>query len=219
MRLLSLSGLLCSGLCVSACDSPAEKPTNLPWQVTLTAQHNPEVFHITVGQSSLRQVIEQLKSFPELAVFSYEDGKRSLEAYFGKQRLGLFEAKLVAEIDIDDATLTKLQQNASKREGMASGQWKFTLAEADLKTINDLPIRTLIYIPVIDYPSTIVEERFGKPFEIKPAPQKDVALWFYPDKNLILMLDQEGGDIFYYASAQYYPVLQQTLLTAKPRND
>jgi hypothetical protein len=82
-----------------------------------------------------------------------------------------------------------------------------------------LPIRALIYIPVIDYPSNIVEERFGKPFEIKPTQQKDVELWLYPDKSMILMLDRNGGDIFYYASADYYPTLQKTLLTAKPRHD
>ena len=219
MRLVSLIGLLCSGLCLSACDEQTAKPDNLPWQVTLNAQHNPEVFHVTVGQNSLRQTIEQLKSFPEIAVFSYEDGSRTLEAYFGKQRIGLFEAKLVAEVAIDDATLTKLQQNATKKEGMASGQWKFELAETDLKTINDLPIRSLIYIPVIDYPSNIVEERFGQPFEIKPTQQKDVELWLYPDKSMILMLDRNGGDIFYYASADYYPILQKTLLTAKPHHD
>ena len=68
MRLVSLIGLLCSGLCLSACDEQTAKPTNLPWQVTLNAQHNPEVFHVTVGQNSLRQTIEQLKSFPEMAV-------------------------------------------------------------------------------------------------------------------------------------------------------
>lgn len=213
-----LAASLVAGLLLAGCE-PAGQPDDLPWQISMDAQGNPQVFHLDIGTSTLKDVIEHLHSFPELAVFSREDGKRTLEAYFGKQRLGLFEAKIVAELEADDATLGRLQQNGGKREGMASGQWKYPLAEKDLKFADNLAVYKLIYMPVVNYEPDIALARFGQPAERLPSPATTgVEFWTYPDKGLILLMNNNGGEILFYVTKAVFPQLKQELLEARPQN-
>lgn len=219
MRHVLGSSLLALGLMLTGCGQEGGKLDDLPWQVTVDEQGNPQVFHLEVGKSTLKALIEHVHSFPELAVFSYENGKRTLEAYFGTQRLGLFEAKLIAELQADDDTLTRFQQNTSKREGMASGQWKYALAEKDMQSADSFVVRKLVYMPAVNYEPDIVEARFGQPAERLPSPAKPgVAFWTYPDKGLIILMNNEGGEILYYVTREIFPQLKQELLEAKPKN-
>ena len=219
MKYRLLCGLLALGVSLSGCDKVPQHPDDLPWQIVLTPQGDPQVFHLEVGKSTLKQAIEHFRSFPELAVFAHESGKHTLEAYFGKQKIGLFDAKIVLELQADDALLTKFQQNATKREGMASGMWKHTVAENDVTVANGLAVRKLVYLPVVDYAPDIANARFGIPAERLPSQQSTVEFWCYPDKGIILALDSDGADIFYYTTQANYPALKKELLEAKPQND
>lgn len=220
-----LKNTLIRGLCalgllaaVQGCDQAAQTPTDLPWQITTSAAGNPQVFHVEVGVTTLKGLSQHLRSFPELAVFAHESGKRSLEAYFGTQRLGVFEAKLIAELQADSQLLDSFQQNATERAGMASGMWKHTLAEADISKTNDLVINKLIYLPSIDYEPDIITARFGEPSQRLPTQQAGTELWLYPAKGLVIMYSSKGSEIFYYTTPALYPALQQELLEAKPKN-
>ena len=204
---------------LAGCGEPTQQLEDLPWQVTVSPEGNSQVFHLQTGKTTLKEAIERFHSFPELAVFSHESGKRHLEAYFGKLTLGVFEAKLLLELQADDATLTNLQQASSKREGMASGQWKFEVAEASLPVVNNVVVRKVVYMPAIDYAPDIVTARFGAPAEKIASAQKGVEYWFYPQKGLAMLLNSAGGDLFYYTDAQHYAALKQELLESKPTHD
>jgi hypothetical protein len=219
MRHVLGSSLLALAVTLAGCGQEGGKPDDLPWQITLDAAGNPQVFHLEIGKSTLKEVIEHLHNFPEMAVFSYENGKRTLEAYFGTQRMGLFEAKIIAELQADDATLTRFQQNASKREGMASGQWKYTLGEKDVQAADSLAVRKLVYMPAVNYEPDIALARFGQPAERLPSAAKSgVEFWTYPDKGLIILMNNDGGEILYYVTREVFPQLKQELLEAKPKN-
>lgn len=206
-------------LLLTACGGDKPHPEDLPWQINLNDQGQPTVFHIAIGQDNLKTVIDRFHHFPEIALFAREGNKQSVEAYFDKQRLGLFEAKLLVDLQADEALLAKLQQNATKREGMASGQWKYTLAEADLPLVNNLLIRRVVYMPTVDYTPDVVKARFGQPNEVQASAKPGIDYWFYPQKGLALLVNNDGGDIFYYTDAQHYPALQQELIASKPAND
>jgi hypothetical protein len=219
MKHLIVASLLALTLGMAGCDQSPQHPEDLPWQVTTSADGNPQVFHLDIGKATLKDVIERFHSFPEMAVFSHESGKRTLEAYFGTLQIGLFDAKIIAELQADDATLTKLQNNAPKREGMASGQWKFTLAEADVKEVDSLLLHKLVYMPMIDYDADIVTARFGAPAERLPSSKAGVEYWFYPQKGLAILMNSDGSDILYYTAASNFAAMKQALLEAKPQND
>lgn len=216
---LILSSLLALTLGMTGCDSSPQQPEDLPWQVTLNAEGNPQVFHLDIGKVTLKEVIERLHSFPEMAVFAHESGKRTLEAYFGTQRVGLFEAKIIAELQAEPAQLDSFHTNNTKREGMASGQWKYTLAEADVKIANDLRVQRLIYMPVINYEPEIVVARFGEPEERVASSEAGVEYWFYPSKGLAILMNTDGKEILYYTGQHDYAALKQGLLETKPHND
>lgn len=202
------------------CESSSSPLTeNLPWQITLSPDGNPQVFQIELGKSTLKDLIAQLRSFPEMAVFAHENGKRRLEAYFGTQRLGPFDAKVLVELQTDDATLTTLQTHATKREGMASGYWKHTIAENDMALVNTLVIRKLVYIPTANYDPAVITQRFGNPTERLPSNHGEVEYWFYPDKGLAIALNAKGSEVLHYVSRADFAALKQELLEAQPKHD
>ena len=219
MKHIVTSCLLALTLGMAGCDSSPQHPEDLPWQVTLSPEGNPQVFHLDIGKATLKDVIERFHSFPEMAVFAHESGKRTLEAYFGTQRVGLFEAKIIAELQANPALLNTFQTNNAKREGMASGLWKYTLSEADMKVANGLRVQRFVYWPVINYDADIVVARFGEPAERLPSNQEGIDYWFYPSKGLAILINADGKDIFYYTGQQDYAAMKQGLLEAKPQND
>lgn len=208
-RLLAVMGVL---LLLSACGkSDPQVVDNLPWDITSTEQGTTRVFHLELGKTTLRQAIEQWHSFPELAVMQSRTNELSLEAYFGKQRLGLFEAKLVAELVADPAILEKFSQEQIKREPQASGAWRLSVSEANVKLANDFLIKYLIYIPVVNYEPELIRARFGEGAEIVNL-TATVDAWFYADRNLAMLIDAKGGDMFYYSSPQDFPQLKTKIL-------
>ncbi|SKA68390.1 hypothetical protein SAMN02745130_00282 [Thiothrix eikelboomii] len=208
-RLLAVMGIL---LLLSACGkSDPQVVDNLPWDITSTEQGTTRVFHLELGKTTLRQAIEQWHSFPELAVMQSRTNELSLEAYFGKQRLGLFEAKLVAELVADPAILEKFSQEQIKREPQASGAWRLSVSEANVKLANDFLIKYLIYIPVVNYEPELIRARFGEGAEIVNL-TATVDAWFYADRNLAMLIDAKGGDMFYYSSPQDFPQLKTKIL-------
>ena len=199
-------------LLLTACGkSDPQVVDNLPWDITHTEQGTTRVFHLELGKATLRQAIELWHSFPELAVMQSRTNDLSLEAYFGKQRLGLFEAKLVAELVADPATLEKFSQEQVKREPQASGAWRLSVSESNVKLANDFLIKYLIYMPVVNYEPELIRARFGEGAEIVNL-TATVDAWFYADRNLAMLIDAKGGDMFYYSSPQDFPQLKTKIL-------
>lgn len=202
----------CTLLLLSACGkSDPQAVDNLPWQVTKTEKGTTQVFHVELGKTTLRQAIELWHSFPELAVMQSRTNEYSLEAYFGKQRLGVFEAKLVAELVADAATLEKFSTEHIKREPQASGAWRLTVSEPNVKLTNDFIIKYLIYIPVVNYEPDMLRARFGESAEVVKLTDT-VDAWFYPEKSLAMLIDAKGGDMFYYSSPQDFAQLKEKIL-------
>lgn len=219
MKHILTGAILALILTLTGCEKAIQTPEDLPWNAALTPEGNVEVFQIEVGKSTLREMIKQFQSFPEIAVFTSETGKRTLEAYFGKRRLGVFEARIVAELQASADMKARFEAEHAEREGMASGLWKHTLSEANVKIANDLPVTKLVYMPTVNYDDATAIARFGEPAERLPARKEGVAYWFYPDKGLAIMMNSDGSDILYYTPKNNYATMKQDLLEAKPVND
>jgi len=219
MKRLLLASLLALTLGIAGCgESAPQTPEDLPWKSIVTPAGNTQIFHLELGKSTLMDAINHFREIPEIALFHLPDGRRSLEAWIGKQRIGLFEAKIVLEMQADDAQLAKFEAENINREAQESGSWKYRLSEPNVKITDNLPIYKLVYIPVVDYDAPQITKLFGEPSA--RAPVKDgVEYWFYPQKGVAILMNPHGGDIFYYTSSQNYPKLKQQLLTSKPLND
>ena len=211
-RLLQLLLLLLLCEMLTACERQASVPADyLPWQASQTAEGYTDVFHLQIGKTTLKELIEQRHDFPELGIFMQADKSLQLEAYFGKQRLGMFEARLIAELAAEKPVLERFANERIDEKPQQSGAWRFGVSEANTKQANDFPVKYLVYIPVADYEPDIVTARFGEPAEIVSV-KTDAAYWFYPDKGLIILMNAKGGDILYYSARQDYAALKQRLL-------
>lgn len=188
------------------------QPDNLPWDIKPGADGSVEVFHLAIGQVTLREMIERFHHFPEIALFTGDNKAPRLEAYFGKRRLGIFEARLIAEIEADEAQLQQYVDTSTDREAQASGAWKYTLSEAAVKQINDQKARYLIYMPVADYEMDIVGQHFGEPAD-KFKVSETAKYWFYPQKGLTILLDKDGSDVLSYSSTTNFAALRERLMS------
>ncbi|MEJ2059042.1 MAG: hypothetical protein P8Y64_00940 [Gammaproteobacteria bacterium] len=199
-----------------------EKPqprtiTNLPWQISVFPDGTSQVFGIHLGVTTLDDMARDLKSVPDVGLFRSPDGHTTLEAYFGKQRLGIFEARLIAVLAASPVQLDEMMRGAAKKEPMPSGSYQFTLAESDLKSVYALPVSELSYVPSAQYTPDIVSERFGVPEEKIPFNDHQ-QWWLYPKRGLALMLDTQGKSELHYVRPADFDALKQRIqaLKAKP---
>lgn len=218
MRYKLTTCLLAGLLSLAGCGKSEHNPADLPWNTSLTPEGYVQAFQLQVGKSTLRDAINLFQSFPETAVFSGENKPRTLEAYFGKRRVGLFEAKIILELQASEKQLVRFEADHIERDGTASGLWKYTLSEDHVRIANDLPIAKLVYLPTIDYDPETISARFGEPQEKLPSKQEGVSYWMYPDKGLALLLNNDGGEILYFTPQANYAALKQELLEATPTN-
>lgn len=196
---------------LAACGEQVTRPDNLPWQVTVNAAGYTQVFQLELGKTTLKEMIETLQHFPEMAVFQKKAAPLILEAYFGKRRLGVLDARLIAELEASEAQLKRFVQENTERKPQPSGAWKYSLSEDNVQQANQLAVKYVMYIPAADYSPDIVNKHFGEPDSVQPI-NAQAAYWLYPDKGLILLLNADGSEVFHYSSPQDYAALKQRLL-------
>ncbi len=183
---------------------------DLPWQTTIDAEGNLTVFGVTLGRTTLRQLMDRWHAEPELGLFEGPQGERRLEAYFGKRRLGVFDAYIVTRLGAGPERLAQFRAGAVGRKAQASGDYRFELSEADQRQALDLPIIELSYVPTVDYAPEVVRRRFGAPAEVRPLAEGR-ELWLYPDRALAMVLDPKGRDILHYVAPDRFAALRARL--------
>jgi hypothetical protein len=204
---------------LSACSPEAPRHIdNLPWQIDVLPDGNARVFGITLGQSTTLEAKRALDHKADFSLFKAPDGSLSLEAYYGTLMLGVFEAKLIAEIEATPEQLKTLSEHAENPRAQPSGSWKADLSDQDYLTIESWPVRSLTYIPMaVQFDAALLEKRFGKPAERRPI-DEGREYWFYPDKGLAIMLADKDKEILQYVAPSDFPRLKAKLSQALPRS-
>jgi hypothetical protein len=173
------------------------KVEDLPWQVEVQADGASRVFNVSLGQTSLDELSRRLNKVPEIAVFVTNEGPGAIEAYFGKIRLGIFDAKFVLMLEASPEMLLRVAENAGEPEPMPSGSWKRVVGEQDIPDVVNLPIREITYVPSVAYEPDLVEQRFGKPATVLGLDETS-DYWLYPEKGLAILMNQDGKEILQY---------------------
>jgi hypothetical protein len=182
---------------------------NLPWQVSTKANGDTHVIGVDIGDATFKELMFKLKLLAEPALFEAPDGSLSLEAYFGKKKFGILEARLIAEMDADVTLLKKMLKEHIKKEAMPSNYWKYGLTVANTKLANELRVWRLIYVPVTDYEPKQMNF-FGKPEEIIQI-NETAQYWLYPSRGMALLWDKAGSEIFYYVAQKDFARLKASL--------
>jgi len=172
---------------------------NLPWQITLTENGLSKVFGITITETSVRDALESLQAYPEIAAFEHKNGRRNLEAYISSISLSGLNAKIILEYAVNDEDLTRYIKDSVKKEGTPSGAFKYELNEQDVLQSMQLPVNSISYIPYAQFDDEIILQRFGIADEIIEV-NKNTSVMLYPDLGLSLTYNKEDKELLQYVA-------------------
>ncbi|MBF0255809.1 MAG: hypothetical protein HQL47_04985 [Gammaproteobacteria bacterium] len=188
----------------------AERMNDMPWQIELFENGSSKALGIHLGQDSLEDVM-RLYGPPEgMALFAATaDGKdMSLEAYFGTVRNGPLAAKLVLVLEASREEMFAMGERALTRKPGPSGAYQWLLAEPDKALMQSRRIKSLTYIPLYgQLDEEFFKTRFGEPASRARVDEK-VERWFYPDKGLSILIDQEGKEVLQYVMPRDFRLME-----------
>jgi len=186
------------------------KVSNLPWQITVLDANTLRVFDMDIGQATLGQAVDTLKSEYQLAWFDNPDNSISLEAYFLRVSLSGLRAKVILELDPVGLEIDYLKINSGKPEILTSRAIKYPLDDL-AQTLNDRLIRSLTYIPATNLDAELLQQRFGQAEEIMKL-DDNTEFWLYPQKGLVIAINQKGKEAFQYVPVADFARLRKTVL-------
>ena len=185
--------------------------SDLPWQIEVFPDGGSQVFSVHLGRTTLDEMSRHLDKAPEMALFVGANGPTDLEAWYGKTRVGVFDAKVVAHVAASEQQLIAFELNAGDPDPMPSGSWRRDIGERDYAEVIMLPVDRITYIPSVHYEIDIAEKRFGKPAQIISVDELS-DYWMYPEKGLVLMMNQEGKEVLQYVRPDQFDMLRQGIL-------
>ncbi len=173
--------------------------SDLPWQIKNTATGSIEVFGLTIGESTLKQVENKFQEPAKISLFERrEDGHRVIEAYFDRILLSGIRAQVVVVIDTPDKLLEDIYQRGIRIAKMGDGGRKVTLNKDDIRQIYKMAIRSMTYIPKAGLDAQLLIQRFGEPQQKIVELTNKITHWLYPDKGLDIVLNDSGKAVFQY---------------------
>ena len=196
-------------LALLGCSDEAKIKTALPWQVSTKADGTTHILGVDIGNATFKELMFSLKLLAEPALFEAPDGALTLEAYFGKKKFGILEARLIVELDAEETLLKKMLREQADKDSTPSNHWKYALNVENTKLANDLRVWRLIYLPVTDYQPEQMKF-FGEPKEIIQV-NETAQYWLYPSRGMALLWDTEGKEIFYYVAQKDFARLRDSL--------
>ena len=204
--------LLLLGIMLAQWLSSHDEKSYFPWDIKQTETGATQVFDLDIGRVSLYEMMQTLHKIAEINIFEDKQGKRVLEAYFSKMKLGFLDAVFIAEMDIQTEQSADFiaQLKRGDRKAMPSGRWKYSLTENSIQVANSYRVWRLIYIPTAEYNTLSLQKQFGIPTE-KERLNATLSYWYYPKKGLAILYDTAGSEIFYYVAQDEFARLKAVL--------
>lgn len=204
------AALFLSAFLLIGCEREQISMTDLPWQITLHEDGSSTVFGVHIGTTSVLDARYHFNAPADVGLFISPEGGMALEAFFGSLSLSGLKAKVIAEIQASPDQLKALADRPVTRNPTPSGSVKLELSEEDLFTIQEWPVASLTYAPVVDLPEDVVKARFGDPQQTLSGPEGE-AYWLYPQLGLSITLAEGRNDILQYVPPRDFPRLKQRL--------
>lgn len=191
---------------------------NLPWAVEITDSGNPSIFGLELGRSSINDFLDTHRATIDVRLFVDPDGKKNIEAYISKIRLGVFDASVILLPKVSEEQLQEHHAVAILKKPGPSGAFELQLPESNLNALLDYPLGGLIYIPKVQYSEDEVITRFGKPDQ-KIQLNDTKTLWSYSDKSYFLTHDSEEREQIYYIEQSQYRASMNKILSSYKEQD
>ncbi len=195
----SITLLIIALVLLTACQQPPSSYDNLPWQTNINDQQHIEVFGIELEKTTLAEAQERWGGYPSLALFRSSDGTLDLEGYFERLLLGPFQVKMIVRLKAAPTLLAAMQSRGGRPEPGPSGDYRFSLSEADARRAMSLPIEEASYVPSYHIEGKLLRARFGEPASIRTL-NENTRLWLYPSRGILVTIQNRGKDIIHYVN-------------------
>ncbi len=183
--------------------SPTDEETSrYPWQVTRLADGRHRVFGLTVGTTTAKQAMRQMRREPEIIIYEH-NGDFSVEAYFGKYNRAGISGVVIAVLGATDTWVEEAATRAVKKERTSEGGTKLSLASRFYREALLLKIVSLTYIPSVRLDDKIVRNRFGEPSSMKSTADGRTH-YGYSARGIIVSLNPAGKTIVTYTEPESY---------------
>lgn len=181
--------------------------TGLPWQIEILPDGSTQVFGITLGRTTLGEVLELHGDDLKLAIIAAPHESGSLEAYYSHFSAGPITGKLLLVLEIEPQRLAAMRERAFQEGGMR----RYRLHPDDLLEAHSSPIRAISFLPSFNLDDSVVQARFGTPAETVQATAQQQHI-LYPDRGLEVILSTEGKDMLQYLHPQAFNAHRDQLL-------
>jgi hypothetical protein len=176
-----------------------QTPAPMPWETTIMADGNTQVFGIHLGKTTYKQAQQLLKSYGKTAIFAQQGHEPTIEAYFESINLGGLSAKIVLNLLVDKKQLETMSNNAIESKLQPSGARRYELNNDDHAQVLDSVIIAITYIPSVNLDEKMIWDRFGKAGNIQQSTdQKNLLIWQYPKIGLSVTFNTEEKTVLQY---------------------
>jgi hypothetical protein len=180
-----------------------QTPAPMPWETTIMADGNTQVFGIHLGNTTFKQAQQLFKSYGKTAIFNQEGHEATIEAYFESINMGGLSAKIVLNLRVDEKQLETMLNNAMQSKLQPSGARRYELNNDDHTQVLDSVISALTYIPSVRLDEKMILDRFGKAANIQqPAQQANISIWRYPRIGLSVTFNTGEKTVLQYHAQQ-----------------
>ena len=211
-----LAGLLITAIGVMLPAPDVDRGQFLPWQIEHMANGATRVFGITLGETTLKEAEQQLRSAAKVTMFASPEGNYKIEAYFDKVLLGGFSSKMVMVMGVSQEDAEAIFLRGARISTLGSGTNKVTLSSEDMRWVYDMPVVSLAYLTRATLDDELLLKRFGKPAARVTELENGTVHWLYPKLGLDIALDSDRKGVLQYVLPKDFDALVQPLREMKP---
>ncbi|WP_019894953.1 hypothetical protein [Hydrogenovibrio halophilus] len=175
-------------------------PQLLPWNATYNEQGRLQALGLSVGQDTTQQAIDLYGHDYEVRLFSKkdEDGKTA-EVFFPSIHISSIHGAIALRLKVPQDELNRFYSEGIQTTVTKLGNREVTPHNEAIEALKKAPIQSVTLVPRKSLTERAIKMRFGEP-ERTQVQSDGVPHWFYPEKGLEIILNNEGPD-----ALQYYP--------------
>lgn len=187
--------------------TPQEKPITaeqLPWNAHYNEQGQLKTLGLTIGHSTLADAMKLYGKDVEIKIFSHKDeSNKSLEAFFPVIYIGSIKAGLALRLNATKNAIETAFDNGKKITLTANGERQVELYTSDAIEFFNVPISSATLVPRKNLSDRAIAKRFGEP-NSKETQSDGLNHWFYHDKGLELIIDEDGPEALQYSNMREF---------------
>lgn len=175
-------------------------PKLLPWNAHYNDQGQLQALGLTVGQDTPQTAIDLYGHDYEVKLFSKkdEDGKTA-EVFFPSIHISSIHGAIALRLKVPQDQLNRFYSEGVQTTVTKLGNREVTPHNEAIAKLKQAPIQSVTLVPRKTLTERAIKMRFGEP-ERTEIQSDGVPHWFYPEKGLEIILNNEGPD-----ALQYYP--------------